>query len=67
MPRLLFAFLFAFSLVVASPALAGKYNDVLSVGDKAPEFEPLPAVDGSKKSLADFEAKFLVVVFTCNS
>lgn len=67
MSRLLSAFLIALSLGFASPALAGKYNDVLSVGDKVPEFEPLPAVDGTKKSLADFDAKVLVVVFTCNS
>jgi peroxiredoxin len=67
MPRLLFACLFGLSLAVVSPALAGKYNDVLSVGDKVPAFDPLPAVDGTKKSLADFDAKVLIVVFTCNS
>jgi peroxiredoxin len=67
MPRLLLAFLFGLSLATVSPAFAGKYNDVLSVGDKVPSFDPLPAVDGTKKSLADFDAKVLIVVFTCNS
>ncbi len=38
---------FALSLVVLSlvavPAFAGKYNKVISVGDKAPDFSGIPA------------------------
>jgi Redoxin len=47
---------FALSLVVLSlvavPAFAGKYNKVISVGDKAPDFSGIPAVEnGEDKSL----------------
>jgi peroxiredoxin len=37
----------------------------LQIGEKAPEFE-LPATDGKTYKLSDFEAKTLVVFFTCN-
>lgn len=66
MSRFAFATLLA-SFLIVSPLFGGKYNDVLSVGDKAPAFGALPAVDGTKKSLADFDARYVVVVFTCNS
>ncbi len=47
---------------------AGKYNSTLSLGDAAPAWKGLPAVDGKKYSLSDFESsKVIVVVFTCNS
>lgn len=47
---------------------AGKYNSTLSPGDAAPAWKNLPAVDGKKYSLSDFESsKAIVVVFTCNS
>ncbi len=47
---------FALSLVVLSlvaiPAFAGKYNKVISVGDKAPDFSGIPAIEnGEEKSL----------------
>jgi peroxiredoxin len=52
----------------AAPAIAGKYNDVLSVGDPAPAWKDLVGVDGKTHSLADLADKdVVVVVFTCNS
>jgi peroxiredoxin len=46
----------------------GKFNEKLSIGDKAPAFDKLPATDGKEYASADFDkAKVLVVVFTCNS
>lgn len=49
-------------------ALAGAYNPVLNVGDKAPEWKDLPGIDGKKHSLADLKSSDVVVVcFTCNS
>ena len=50
-------------------ALAGKYNETISIGDKAPAWKELTdAVSGKKHSLADLkEAQAVVVVFTCNS
>lgn len=47
---------------------AGKYNPVLDIGDKAPEWSKLPGVDGKQHSLSDLKEKdVVVVVFTCNS
>jgi peroxiredoxin len=55
--------------VFPSFAHAGKYNEKLSIGDKAPAWKDLlDAVSGKKHSLADFkDAEVVVVVFTCNS
>jgi peroxiredoxin len=55
-------------LLLTSPAWAGKYNEVLEIGDRAPAWTDLPGVDGRKHSLADLKDKeVVVVVFTCNS
>jgi peroxiredoxin len=55
------------TLTAASLSLAGEYNTKLSVGDAAPNFEGLKAVDGKTYSLSDFKDKdVLVLVFTCN-
>jgi len=49
-------------------SIAGEYNPLLSIGDKAPDWKELPGVDGKKYSLEDFKKKDVVVlVFTCNS
>lgn len=51
----------------AVPALAGKFNAKLSVGDPAPAWADLPGVDGQRHGLADLsDARFVVLVFTCN-
>jgi len=53
----------------AIPAIAGKYNKVISVGDKAPDFAGLPAVEnGSDTSLtlSDIKDNVVVVVFLGN-
>ena len=57
--------------LVASPALAGKYNKVISVGDKAPATAAIPAVaaDGSKEmtlNMADIKEDVVVVAFLAN-
>lgn len=58
----------AASLIVTDMAHAGKYNKVLSIGDKAPEWSELPATDGTDYDSKLFEEReVLVVVFTCNS
>ncbi len=60
-------------IAIASPALigsvlAGRYNKVLSIGDRAPSWDELPGTDGAKHSLADLKGKeIVVVVITCNS
>jgi peroxiredoxin len=55
-------------LSLATLALAGKYNAVLSVGDGAPAWSDLEGVDGKRHSLKGLVGKdVVVVVFTCNS
>jgi thiol-disulfide isomerase/thioredoxin len=52
----------------AVPALAGKYNKQLSIGDAGPEWQGLLGTDGQKHALADLKDKDIVVVcFTCNT
>ena len=51
---------------IAIPALAGKYNKVVSVGDKAPTFSGLPAVyngEDTSVSLSDLKEDVVVLVF----
>ena len=51
----------------ASAAGKAKFNNVLAIGNTAPNWESLPGVDGKTHSLRDYdEAKAMVVVFTCN-
>ena len=46
----------------------GQYNQVLSIGDVAPQWSELPGVDDKLHSSVDAqESKAVVVVFTCNS
>lgn len=55
--------------LVAAPAFAGKYNKVVSVGEKAPDFAGLPAIEnGEQKSvtLGDIKEDVVVVVFLAN-
>jgi len=54
---------------ISLPALAGKYNKVVSVGDKAPTFSGLPAVyngEDTSLSLSDLKEDIVVVVFLAN-
>lgn len=55
--------------VIASPAFAGKYNKVVSIGQKAPDFSGIPAVyngQDASLSLADAKEDVVVVVFLGN-
>jgi peroxiredoxin len=57
-----------FLLCAAGGAIAGQYNQVLSIGDPAPSWVDLDGVDGRAHSLDDLaDKKVVVVVFTCNS
>ena len=54
---------------IALPALAGKYNKIVSVGDKAPTFSGLPAVyngEDTSVSLPDLKEDVVVLVFLAN-
>jgi peroxiredoxin len=64
---------FALGLVVLSliamPAVAGKYNKAVSVGDKAPDFAGLPAVENgadTSLTLGDIKEDVVVLVFLGN-
>jgi peroxiredoxin len=51
----------------ATTAKEGKFNAVLNIGAKAPDFSAIPGIDDKKHSLGEFkDAKAVVVVFTCN-
>jgi len=55
--------------LVASPAFAGKYNKAVSVGDKAPTFSGIPAVQGDQDTsltLGDIKEDVVVLVFLGN-
>jgi peroxiredoxin len=55
-------------LATAGSAFGGKYNEVLNIGDRAPEWSELEGVDGRRHSTSDLANKdVVVVVFTCNS
>ena len=45
---------------------AGKYNQTVEIGMKAPEFANLPGVDGKSYSMSDFKEDVLVLVFLAN-
>jgi len=56
-------------LALATSAFAGKYNKVLSIGDKAPSFAGIPAVyNGQEASLtlSDVKEDIVVIVFLGN-
>ncbi len=66
--RKLFLSLAALALI-ASPALAGKFNKKINVGEKAPSFSGIPAVMGEKEasiSLEDTKEDVVVLVFLAN-
>ncbi len=55
--------------LVASPALAGKYNSKLSAGDKAPKFTGVKSIENGKEvslSLEDIKEDVVVVTFFAN-
>jgi peroxiredoxin len=56
--------------LVASPAFAGKYNKVVSAGDKAPAFAGIPATTKSGEdtslTLSDIKEPVVVLVFLGN-
>jgi len=55
--------------LIAGPAVAGEYNKVISVGQKAPAFDGIPAVMGEKDaslSLGDVKEDVVVLVFLAN-
>jgi thiol-disulfide isomerase/thioredoxin len=64
-----FVLAFAALALVASPAFAGKFNKVLSAGDKAPTFAGIPATfkgDDSSLTLSDIKEEVVVLVFLGN-
>jgi len=56
--------------LVVSPAFAGKYNKKINIGQKAPEFSGVPAIDAkggdASVSLGDIKEDVVVVVFLAN-
>lgn len=55
--------------LITAPALAGKFNKVVSIGDKAPDFAGIPAVvkgEDTSLTLGDIKEDVVVVVFLGN-
>jgi peroxiredoxin len=53
--------------MLASTAVAGKFNKVLSLGSVAPAWPTVSGTDDKQHSLQDYkDAKAVVVIFTCN-
>jgi len=54
---------------IAIPALAGKYNKAISVGDRAPDFSGIPAIyngQDASLSLSDLKEDIIVLAFLAN-
>ncbi len=57
----------AFVFSPSAQARESKFNNVLSVGEKAPDISNLPGIDDKEHSLREYkDAKAVVLVFTCN-
>ncbi len=69
MLRATFGFVICCAIATAhSSAVAGEYNQVLSIGDAAPVWADLPGTDGKTHSLTDYkDREVFVLVFTCTS
>ncbi len=52
--------------LIAPVSIAGQYNSVLSIGDPLPEFNNLPAADGSALSSGDLTESVIVMVSLAN-
>lgn len=66
-----FALSLAVLALIAVPAMAGKYNKVVSVGEKAPVFSGIPAYDptngeSASLTLADIKEDIVVIAFLGN-
>ncbi len=58
--------LLAVSLTACHGGQHGRPRESLAVGDKAVDWGKLPATDGNSYSLANLDAKILVVAFACH-
>ena len=54
------------ALVATALLYGGKYNSIVEMGMKAPEFRNLPGIDGKTYSLSDFKENVVVLVFLAN-
>lgn len=50
------------AIIAAAPALAGKYNEVMSIGDPMPSFDNLPTVEGKPISSSDLDQDVVVLI-----
>jgi peroxiredoxin len=67
LPTLMLAVWIVGCWIAASGAKESQFNEVVSVGEKAPNFSGLPGVDGKQHGLSEYkQAKTVVVVFTSN-
>lgn len=63
----LWTFFFMASLSLSPLAMAGQFNQVLSIGAMGPTWGQLVGTDGKKHAMEDWaDSPFIVLVFTCN-
>ena len=53
-------------LLTSHVIYAGKYNQIINIGDALPEFTNLPGIDGTKLSSSDITEDVLVMVILAN-
>jgi peroxiredoxin len=59
--------LITIALVPVEESRAAKFNRVLDIGDRSPQWKELPGTDGKQHGLDEFKAtEVVVVVFFCN-
>ena len=57
---------FAFSIFISCVLNAGKYNQIINIGDQMPEFSNLPSVSGKSISSTDLTEDVIVLVLLAN-
>ena len=57
---------FAFSIFISCVLYAGKYNQIINIGDQMPEFSNLPSVSGKSISSTDLTEDVIVLVLLAN-
>lgn len=67
MSKVVLALMFAISTSAAVFAAKSEFNEVVSIGEKAPDFSDIPGIDDKKHGLDEYKsAKAVVIVFTSN-
>jgi peroxiredoxin len=65
--KAIIASIFTISFSATALAEESQFNEIISIGEKAPDFADLPGIDDKKHGLAEYQsANAVVIVFTSN-